>query len=85
MQFARSFRGVPDGEIYPVDYEPGEECPPELERSAAALKAFDAPDAGGPDDKLTVAQMREQLTARGVAFDPAAKKADLQALLDSAT
>jgi hypothetical protein len=45
MQFKQPFKGVPDGEIYPVDYQPGEECPPELEASATALGAFDEPGA----------------------------------------
>lgn len=43
MQFTKPFRGVPDGQIYPVDYEPGDECPPELEASATALGAFEEP------------------------------------------
>lgn len=47
MQFARPFLGVPDGEIYPVQYQAGDECPPELEASAIALEAIDAP-AGDP-------------------------------------
>lgn len=85
MQFSNPFRGVPNGQIYPVDYEPGQECPPELQASAIALGAIDAPDAGagGGNDKLTVPQLRDELTSRGIAFDPAAKKADLQALLDA--
>lgn len=45
MKFAKPFLGVPDGEIYPVQYEAGEECPPELEASAIALEAIDAPAA----------------------------------------
>jgi hypothetical protein len=32
---------------------------------------------------LGIAALRDELTARGIAFDPAAKKADLQALLDA--
>jgi len=44
---------------------------------------FDAaPD--GADVKLTIAQIRDALAARGIGFDPAAKKADLQVLLDAA-
>jgi hypothetical protein len=82
MKFSKPFRGVPDGEIYPVDYEPGQECPPELEASAIALEAVDAGGATG-NDKLTVAQLRDELTARGIAFDPAAKKADLLVLLEA--
>ena len=33
---------------------------------------------------LGIAALREALTAKGIAFDPEAKKADLQALLDGA-
>jgi hypothetical protein len=48
MQFSKPFRGVPNGEIYPVDYEPGQECPPELEASAIALEAIDVPAGEQP-------------------------------------
>ena len=34
MKFVKTFRGVPDGEIYPVEYSPGDDCPPELELAA---------------------------------------------------
>ena len=34
--------------------------------------------------KVTIASMRDALTAKGIAFEPDAKKADLQALLDAA-
>lgn len=47
MQFTKPFQGVPAGEIYPVQYEPGDECPPELESAAAELGAFDDPEEGG--------------------------------------
>lgn len=40
MKFTKPFRGVPDGEIYPVDYEVGAECPPELEAGAKSLGAI---------------------------------------------
>ena len=39
-KFEKSFRGVPAGAIYPVDYAPGDECPKELEASAKALGAL---------------------------------------------
>lgn len=50
-------------------------------------------DGGGTDtggqgahasDGLTVAELKAALEAKGIAFDAAAKKADLQALLDAA-
>lgn len=47
MQFSKPFLGVPDGEIYPVQYQPGEECPPELEAAATELGAFDDPEGEG--------------------------------------
>ena len=36
----------------------------------------------GADGKMPIAKLREILTEKGVTFDPKAKKADLQALLD---
>ncbi|WP_409266820.1 hypothetical protein [Massilia sp. BHUDP2] len=45
MKFAKPFQGVPDGEIYPVQYQAGDECPAELEAAAAALGAFEVEDA----------------------------------------
>lgn len=36
MKFIKEFRGVPDGDIYPVQYVAGDECPPELEAAATA-------------------------------------------------
>lgn len=36
MKFTKPFRGVPRGKIYPVEYQPGDECPPELESAAQA-------------------------------------------------
>lgn len=36
MKFTQPFRGVPNGEFYPVAYAPGDECPPELEAAAIA-------------------------------------------------
>lgn len=30
MIFEKAFTGVPNGEIYPINFEPGDECPPEL-------------------------------------------------------
>lgn len=38
------FRGVPNGAIYPVEYQPGDECPEELEAGARELGALE--DAG---------------------------------------
>lgn len=53
----------------------------ELGWSVCERREVAAPDEAKP---LTVAELREELTARAIEFDPAAKKADLQALLDAA-
>lgn len=37
----KPFRGVPNGEIYPKQYEAGDECPQELEAGAAELGALE--------------------------------------------
>ena len=47
MVFEKEFKGVPDGEIYPVDYKPGDECPPELLAAAKELGAVAAEGAEG--------------------------------------
>lgn len=37
MKLIKSFTGVPKGKIYPVEFQAGDECPPELE--VAAIKS----------------------------------------------
>lgn len=39
-KFIKSFRGVPEGEIYPVEYAVGDDCPPELEAGALSVGAL---------------------------------------------
>ena len=41
MKFTKNFRGVPAGAIYPVEYKPGDSCPPELAAAAAELGAIE--------------------------------------------
>lgn len=38
-KFAKEFRGVKTGDIYPTVFAKDEECPPELEQAAAESKA----------------------------------------------
>ena len=47
--FTKRFRGVPEGEIYPVTFEQGDECPSELVAAAEEAGALDAapPKAAG--------------------------------------
>ncbi|MCA1857448.1 hypothetical protein LE190_16160 [Massilia oculi] len=48
MKLTKPFLGVPDGEIYPHQYQPGDECPPELQAAAVVLGAADAPAGATP-------------------------------------
>lgn len=41
MKFIKPFRGVPDGEFYPVEYKVGDECPAELLEAAQILGAVE--------------------------------------------
>lgn len=45
VKLAKRFEGVPNGEIYPVTYEPGDECPEELLGAAIAMGVVDDADA----------------------------------------
>jgi hypothetical protein len=129
MQLTKEFTAVPQGQIYPVTYLPGDECPPELEATArhfgalpaalplredgptveeyvaagylaanyppqgyvsrstaeqiAAAMATQGADTGG-DGRLSIGEIREALTAKGIDFDPKAKKPELLALLEKA-
>lgn len=39
-KFIKPFRGVPEGEIYPVQFAAGDDCPPELEPGALSVGAL---------------------------------------------
>jgi hypothetical protein len=43
----KAFKGVKAGDIYPTDFKPGDECPPELEAGAKELGAL-APSKSAP-------------------------------------
>lgn len=45
MKAIKPFKGVKDGEIYPTEFKPGDEIPPELEAAAVELGAVDAKKA----------------------------------------
>lgn len=51
MKLTKTFKGVPDGEIYPVEYNPGDECPPGLEAAAIELGAAEEKPAKEPAKK----------------------------------
>lgn len=50
----------------------------------APLVGLEVSEESKADGKLTADEIRAALTAKGIPFDKAAKKADLQALLDAA-
>jgi hypothetical protein len=67
MKFTKVFRGVPDGGIYPVEYQPGDACPPELAHAAMEVDAVEvektieppailAPDAAPTADTVPAAE-----------------------------
>lgn len=43
MKLNAEFQGAPNGEIYPITYAAGDECPPELEDAARSLGVLDEP------------------------------------------
>lgn len=71
MKLTKPFRGVPNGEIYPVEYKAGDECPPELEAGAVALGALaEGKKAPGKDEEAAQKQeLITQLEAAGITFD----------------
>jgi hypothetical protein len=80
-------------EVNVTDFKPGLHVPldeAEAAKVAHLMQTSIAPpstpggDNGHPSDGLTVAELKDALAAKGIAFEPTAKKADLQALLDEA-
>lgn len=53
----KAFRGVPKGAIYPVAYEAGQECPPELEAGARELGALEGAEEESDEKKDLMAQL----------------------------
>lgn len=41
MKATKEFKGVKDGEIYPTEFKPGDEIPPELEAAAVEVGAVE--------------------------------------------
>ena len=70
-KFSKPFRGVKEGDIYPTEFESGDECPPELIAGAESLGALaDGDDDSEGDDKAAEkAELQGQLEAAGIAFD----------------
>lgn len=51
MKFSKSFRYVREGEIYPVEFNKGDECPPDLIAAARAHGALEQPKKPAPKGK----------------------------------
>ncbi|WP_213761971.1 hypothetical protein [Caballeronia sp. dw_19] len=50
-KFIKPFKGVPEGEIYPAQFNVGDECPPELEAGATELRALEGTEEKKPANK----------------------------------
>lgn len=81
MKAIKEFQGVPNGEIYPVTYAPGDDVPPELHATARYF-AGDAADSGPAD--LTVAEIKAKLDELKIDHKSGMSKAELLALLPKA-
>lgn len=55
MKASKPFKGVKDGDIYPTEFKPGDEIPPELEAAAVELGAADN-ESSNPATKQTKAK-----------------------------
>lgn len=42
MKFIKPFVGARAGEIYPTEFQPGDECPPELQDAAVSVGAVES-------------------------------------------
>lgn len=51
MKFIFPFKGVPAGEVYPVDYAPGDDCPDDLLPAAIAVGAVEDKAIAAPSNK----------------------------------
>ncbi|WP_087686803.1 HeH/LEM domain-containing protein [Pandoraea sp. PE-S2R-1] len=77
-----AFLGVLDGDIYPTQFEAGDECPPELEAGAQELGALG--DESVSTEDMTAAQIKAALDANGVEYKASMSKAELLELLTGA-
>ncbi|WCM88841.1 hypothetical protein [Acidovorax sp. NCPPB 3576] len=78
MKAIKEFQGVPNGEIYPVTYAPGDEVPPELHATARYFGG-EASTAGPAD--LTIPEIKAKLDELKIEHKSGMSKAELLALL----
>ncbi|MFY3461237.1 hypothetical protein ACOTJD_31735 [Achromobacter xylosoxidans] len=65
MKLTKTIRGVPEGEIYPVEYAAGEDCPSWLLPAARDLGAVEEAN----DDPPELVALRAQLDALEIKYD----------------
>lgn len=65
MKLIKTIRGVPEGEIYPVEYAAGEDCPSWLLPAARDLGAVEEAN----DDPPELVALRAQLDALEIKYD----------------
>lgn len=65
MKLTKTIRGVPQGEIYPVEYPAGEDCPSWLLPAARDLGAVEEAN----DDPPELVALRAQLDALEIKYD----------------
>lgn len=65
MKLTKTIRGVPEGEIYPVEYAAGEDCPSWLLPAARELGAVEEAN----DDPPELVALRAQLDALEIKYD----------------
>lgn len=61
-RFKTAFRGVPNGEIYPIDYNPGDHCPTELAEAAKSLDALESDEVTRADLDAALAELPDDHT-----------------------
>lgn len=54
MKASKPFKGVKDGDIYPTEFNPGDEIPPELEAAALELDAAEGTTTAAKQTKVKV-------------------------------
>ena len=54
MKASKPFNGVKDGDIYPTEFNPGDEIPPELEAAALELEAAEGSPTAPKQTKAKV-------------------------------
>jgi hypothetical protein len=65
-KFTKPFLGAPNGEVYPREFAPGDDCPPELEVAATQAGALAEGKKSGPtpEEEAAAAAQKAELIAK---------------------